>query len=391
MTSLASGLMNANDSDVSAVFNIVPNIQKINKPILFGRIKYKNIMNIAKIIIEEDGIIFGGFVRDKIAHDHFATLFYQKANGSIDNYANRKYDPSTVRRLINPKDIDCYFDKKENLDKFIQTLKNNNYIVYNHTVNDMKTYFPHIKAEIGDLSHSKLLVEIPDVYSSLMKKLNNIFPNCMINEVKDLLREQFSEKIKKTKKTIFKIDVIVLNNQDNSKKLEPPFGSLDFECNGLLLNKYGLVLCKELMNSHYMNLDPLKNINKLQSIIHDIINYRAKIVGKFDSTTAFRYKHIISKGYTIYNNVFEQLKINKPLSETNQKEDDLCVMCLENFKTTKNAFKLDCCNGKYHINCICSAVEFPNTGMGATYSCFHCREVTMIGDYSELLTFIKNS
>ena len=112
-----NGARNANDID--GVGGVSDGVPKNSKSILFGRIKYKNIMHIASIILEQNGTIFGGFVRDKIAHDHFAKLFYEKG-GSNQDYANRKKDHSTVRRLINPKDIDCYFNKKENLDKFIE-------------------------------------------------------------------------------------------------------------------------------------------------------------------------------------------------------------------------------------------------------------------------------
>lgn len=75
--------------------------------------KYNILRDIESILIQNDGIIFGGYVRDKYIHDYYAYKFYSNELNDPEKYSDPEYDPETKLRLLVPNDIDVYFDRDE--------------------------------------------------------------------------------------------------------------------------------------------------------------------------------------------------------------------------------------------------------------------------------------
>ena len=82
--------------------------------------------------IAQNGIIYGGMVRDEIIATHFRDVYDSYVNDKkISNaYENRYWDSTfheeSNKRLIIPNDMDIYFDDNEKAEKLKQSLPPSN-------------------------------------------------------------------------------------------------------------------------------------------------------------------------------------------------------------------------------------------------------------------------
>jgi hypothetical protein len=97
----------------------------------YAKNAWKMMSVLKKLILEQNGMIFGGFVRDSIIHDHFAQLYYKHClSNDIEydvkhsQYSNPLFVPTTADRLIVPSDIDCFMTEAEYV-KFFSSAKLN--------------------------------------------------------------------------------------------------------------------------------------------------------------------------------------------------------------------------------------------------------------------------
>lgn len=84
-----------------------------------------------------DTIIYGGYVRDNLFHDHMASLFYtryMKIEGTdddkyslFDDYNNPTIDEASVFRTLVPQDIDVVFSRQRDYDLFVLSLQSMNF------------------------------------------------------------------------------------------------------------------------------------------------------------------------------------------------------------------------------------------------------------------------
>lgn len=268
--------------------------------------------------------IFGGFVRDKIIHDHFASEFY-KTGSSLSKYNDPLFMPETFsKRTIIPKDIDMFMpsDKipvfKQNLENLLLTMKTksivNNQFYFN---------FKHTKAEV-------------------IFAVNPIIKHLIDN-----------------KKLVVNIDIIHSDNMQAD--------DLDFECNGLWITPDNeFKLCPSLQ----ANKSPRDKLQKLNDIIGDILNNRAMIVS--EHTMSYRIKRMIQKGWIVFGDT-----VRSVLQKTVDPES-VCLICLDEF-TNKIEINLNCCNAKMHK---CCATTFIHKG---AHSCPHCRNPLFFDNVDALI------
>lgn len=90
------------------------------------RIKYIVYERIAKSVFDNNGIIFGGYVRDKIISDHYKTI-YNEANTcnshQIHKFWNCFNQPETAARTLVAKDMDICMYRKEDVNGFMNALQ----------------------------------------------------------------------------------------------------------------------------------------------------------------------------------------------------------------------------------------------------------------------------
>jgi hypothetical protein len=152
------------------------------------------------------------------------------------------------------------------------------------------------------------------------------------------------------------IDVLICD------KTDPPFNNLDFQCNGLIMNKHGIGLCTQLKRS----LNSIGIVRKLDTITTDIRNNRAVLV----SLKSGRWDKMASKGWDIVGGVVEKVK----------KDGERCTLCLDDLQP-EEVYKFNCCNASYHRPCMGKIISSGNTAIADTGKCPHCRQ--WIGMFSE--------
>lgn len=297
-------------------------------------LEYKVKNDIANMITQNEGTVFGGYVRDFILHEHFAKLFYSTHRS--EDYENTSVSPETIDRLVIPNDIDCHFKNFEDYKKFTKNLLRSG---YKFTSRNAKSLYTE---EDDKIQHIKLVVNINQTESELLDKIVLPF---------------FAKKVIKISTDKLNVDPVLLDVLIHSD-LDPPFMGLDFECNGIIMDKDGIRLCKNLTSS----LFPIGNYRNFQRIINDIHNKIAiAYTLKLD-----RWKKMIEKkwnvhGYTIQRNI---------------KEGNTCILCHDKIDKFDN-YNLICCSASYHEKCLLKMV---NEFMLERNECCHCRQTCYFQD-----------
>lgn len=163
-----------------------------------SKVKYLTMTKISELFIKKGAIIFGGFVRDKLIHDHYASAYYNEHEGEDIKYSDPNHSPETKHRLLVPKDIDLFIRGTEE----------------------------HVEEIYSFIRSNGFMIEI-----KIQRKIYGAFDN--INQQKIVIRtvNQFGF-------PPILIDVDVLFSSDD--KVKPPFKRLDLWCNSLLMDNTGI-------------------------------------------------------------------------------------------------------------------------------------------------------
>lgn len=316
---------NLNESQIKLSPTQLTNIKNnlsINKDV------WLNFKCISDLVLNKcDGYIFGGYVRDSILHNHYASEYYKvhnlphnKENIKLasDNYTNLEYYPNLLNRLLLPTDLDIYLPNN-NIEDFIEDLSKNNYKIIKSKTKRGRQYFLNFDPYIADN-----LIQYVFYIKPSLSKIYNILSTILLNtkEIKHVLKNM------NTKLFTIKLDIFTSITPYD----EPFFGDIDFECNGLYLTKHGLSVSKRITQ----NLSFLETNTKLQEIINDIIHKKAIWL----NPNSCRIYKMIIKDWNIFNNqVLIMLSNNS----------EICLICREN--CSEIMFKMKCCEAKFHVKC----------------------------------------
>lgn len=332
--------------------------QDINKA------KWRFFTKVVQCLLDAGGLVFGGAVRDIYTRDYNAREFYGKVGYSraSEFYLDEEYHEEFKDRMMIPKDLDVSIHHTK-LASFFQTLKENSIQLKTLFARDAKTYLPNIKVEENEITHWRLELR-PYLFVKLDKPS---FAN-------DLLRKEFEAlmtKMNQVKTEVGTVIVDLLVNQTD-KEMDPPFGDLDFECNGLILSKDGIRLSRCLHDRWQSRTFPLELEDKLAKIKQDILKKRAvPIPQKLTTKMAYRTSKMVLKGYTIHMQDIQTLNEEKP-SKT-EESNNCCILCHEDLTTTKH-YKLSCCEARYHEKCLVLTAFKGKTALMRTHSCIMCRQ-----------------
>ena len=290
------------------------------------------------IILSNNGIIFGGFVRDSIMHDAGAQKFYKKFPRPQDRfrYNDSSYDISSNHRLILPNDIDVSISER-NYTKFVEDMKVNRFNVIELFSHDPMHYFPSIDVEDPSLQHIKLLIQIN--FSAIRHEIALLPMN--------------SKKIRDKLEGIISSPQIYVDILRSKKPYNDPFISkIDFECNGLFQTKFGTGVASLLLKDA---VGILAQNQVKDKIIKDIIDNRAILVTPFD----YRILKMSLKGFliTIEHKIFEEV----------EEYNDKCCVCCELLCGIH--VKLKCCSMIYHHACLASVMTTNPVYMKACCTC----------------------
>lgn len=261
------------------------------------------------------GFVFGGYVRDKIIHDHFATLFYESGAPCRPSvYNDPEVHPESYHgRTWMPKDLDVVMSTSSK-DRFLEAMREEGYMVRELHTRDLKFYIPDVEPDV--FKHTKVRVWI---------KMPKLFQ--MHSHVESPSIE---------------VDLVYKDDFEWRQDLE--FGRIDFECNALAITPTGAL---DVRIGHASCKSVTRN-KKIAAIMDDIIHMRAVVpesAGDNAYATKVRVDQMLAKGFTIVDNMMTM----KPASLAADPED-ICIICHEAFNG-KVVMGNKCCSGKYHVEC----------------------------------------
>lgn len=270
------------------------------------RIAYNHIK---KLGINNDGIIFGGMVRDEIIATHYRSLFDEYSETQTDvrlcyeKFWDSKFHPETAKRLLIPIDIDIFFKNNESAERYINDLTT--YVnLFNGRITTLNSYL----YEFGEnLIHKKVIMHF------------------------------FIGKTFSTNGTIIKLTVDIIINNNEQEIIEPPFNNSDFTCNLF-------VMCKTFTDNYEIRLskntgtklDRMSYARKLHlqsKIVNDLIAGNIEFIRKSITNDAeyiggVRILKMIDKNFKITNLLFKEI-------ETTSSEQ-ICDICQMSIKSSEN-------------------------------------------------------
>lgn len=336
----------------------------------FARLRWQMLQVIQSALLENGGTIFGGFVRDKILHDHYADAFYlamEQESEKHKKYINPgvAYDKPDVHpeswpwRAVMPQDVDVAIPT-DKISGFKDALEQDGFTVREEFETTASIYCDNPHAQAHNIKHTRLIVELK--VHRLVSRYTSVFAQVPKIKVDILHKAAFDTR-----------DVI-------------PFGTIDFECNSLVLkpdNTY------DLMNSP-MLCNPLHKSKKISDIIKDITQRKAVSV----KPAAYRTSHILSKGFVVTNGVITLEPARDPVAASSVEgsveqggqggegighciicQDVLeCVMCpLRRYASTSFVVKNNCCEARYHAKCYNDSRNNARTSYNNKAKCMMCR------------------
>lgn len=276
------------------------------------RIKYKIYELVKTSVFENNGVIFGGFVRDMIISDHYKTI-YNSTNGyNIHKFWNKFHQPETAARAMIAKDMDICMYSLEDVDTFTTALKNifneragyANVTLKDTTVSKDSCYFG-IPINIHKRISVKTTVgKIPFVYSGV-----------------DLT---------------FDFDIIVPRRAN----VQPPFNRIDMLSNVFILTKQGITIS----NNTGTIIDKMSIINKQKIsglIMSDIVEFKTQfcLMNYTDNYACGSFRYNMKVCERLNKMLFRQFpwKItNLPLAleqfSGNNEANSMCCICHSDFK-----------------------------------------------------------
>jgi hypothetical protein len=321
--------------------------------------------NVINTIVECGGKVFGGAVRDTILHNKNAARFYEAfekehaCKPTLVEYADETCFPEYANRCVIPVDIDATIEA-DKVDKLITALVNKNFSIRRRFSRDAKSYLPSLEVAEGDVKHNRYLITPirPQLASIMTREFLNNIPLVLHSQIKH--RQEIQELMTKlvnetigTAPAAFVLDLMVTSPECTK---EAPFGALDFECNGLVIDKNGIRMSECLSEGIF---ESVAKWDKTCDIIKDIIERRAVWCGSF--AQEYRIKHMHAKGWTIGG--FHFIKCVK------EKYDGYCLICHD--ECDEKHYKRTCCDARYHARCLVNVLGRPRT----RHECPMCKQI----------------
>lgn len=290
--------------------------QQLTHTINLSDIKFKQMDRLVNLITHNDGIIFGGYVRDKLIAEYHASEFKRKQCDS-KRFNDLEYDTDTKLRLLVPNDLDVFITRN----KFKKLME---------AINDGGFYCT-IDSVWGDDKYAERITHEKYSVSLVHPDILDVCP------------------------VTFGMDVLY-----TSKNIEPPFGKLDLECNGFILDKNGIRYsncCSDqqltpfeakLRESQILNtMLQLRTKQVALSIDHSMENLNKKMRTKYFT----RLFSMQLRGWKIQDFDCYTIKTNSHYTE-NQ-----CLVCLEEFTLNEPYVHLNCCGAQIHTECFRTYIE----------------------------------
>ena len=296
-----------------------------------AKLLWKMMKAVAETIIECNGTIFGGYVRDKIVHDHAADTYYEEAKKDADAmYNDVTFLPKTLDRLLIPHDIDVFFEDNK-LQAFESAMQKNGLRLKKLFTYDNRYAGRVPKGMPDDTSHSKYRVEF-------------IIP--FLHDFMSL--------------PTFTIDVIHSEDPTNLHHF-----NMDFDCNTLLMSKSGISMAAVPEAKD----DPLQRFFRMANVIEDIKDKKTHVCRQQGNLDEHRLQAMMKKGWKVHIGSCIETMYNEAY-------DGYCIIC--HSELVQESVKLACCDARYHLRCLESALTLGESAMCETGKCIACRKPVFV-------------
>ena len=207
---------------------------KTNKGMI-TRVKISAFKKMRQIALQNDGIIFGGYVRDEYISEYYTEKFNRQYGNNHERYWDASFMPETKARLLISNDIDISFAEPSNADNFINNISSSDEFkdVQIHDVTDTNRYYGTMIKSIRELRIEIVVGAIPFVYEG--------------------------------HKIYIKADIVI----PKYKTLEPPFRNLDMLCNGFIIKKN----CRKQFSPHTGTLIDFCTDYERASVVAQILKH----------------------------------------------------------------------------------------------------------------------
>lgn len=244
---------------------MIMQVQIMQSPIMISDREKRMAYNFIKRLgIAEDGIIYGGMVRDEIIATYYKTKFdeyaktFELGTNIYDRFWNNTFHPESANRLLVPNDMDIFFNSNEKAEQFIVKLTDfakgysGNIISYNVPLTNGLFYV------LGDtFIHKKIkvLCRIGRTFTYIGYRIELV------------------------------LDVII--NTQPETMIEPPFNSADFTSNLFVMSKiqtgdYEIRLSRNTGTPLDLMPHVIKRRTEMQ-IIDDMIAGKTEFIRNSDS------------------------------------------------------------------------------------------------------------
>ena len=310
-----------------------------------GEIKTSAHQRIISLSEDNDGILFGGAVRDMIISQHYSTMYYKHLKTNNQRFKSKKFwditnHPETAARTLVPDDLDIYFDSDIKAEKFLIALEN-------------LCNIENILMDIQNVQQTDIS-EIAHKYGSFLN-IQNIKLTITAGKIPFFLGGFNIE-----------IELDIVTPQYKIMML-PPFNKLDFLCNGFIKTKYGISYSSDT-NTYIDKLSEIDKTIEIAKIQKDMIEFKTNFCGfekikpkdiESCGKNKYAFRRILKLlkkerfPWTITNLPFEMRKIEE--KDVNNKT---CSICLSEFELDENAIitypcsKKDTPGNTIHKNCM---------------------------------------
>ena len=214
------------------------------------RIKYIVYERIAKSVFDNNGIIFGGYVRDKIISDHYKSI-YNEANTcnshQIHKFWNCFNQPETAARTLVAKDMDICMYGKEDVNGFLNALQKifcDEFGITNISSSEFSAICEHTYFGIPIMMSKRIK------YVATVGRIPYVYCGTEIT---------------------FNFDILI----PKKKWMQPPFNKIDMLSNVFIMSKQGIMMS----NNTGTMIDTMSLLNKQKmsaKIMSDIVEFKTQ-------------------------------------------------------------------------------------------------------------------
>jgi len=254
-------------------------------------------------VFENNGVIFGGMVRDEIISEHNKSKFdkFRKTeegkkqitkNFSID-FWNKNIHSESAKRTLVANDMDVFFSNEDDKTAFCENL--------------MKNFTDIIIVSTGNVQYTGILSNIKHDTVTISFNMGKTFTYKGIN-------------------LDINIDILTGSSAIN---LEPPFNNADMLCNMFIEDKTRVKRLSMNTGTYIDKFNMLEKTIATAKIIKDITEYKTEICNKYLKSIVTRdyaikrYNKMIKNGWTIKNLPYEV--VNK--THNSCIDIDCCICC----------------------------------------------------------------